>query len=149
MRTLAALLLASLAAGVAHAAPPDATDAFERAYATSFYAFDACGDGVAGRIYRQALVARLSQCPFTDTAKARFRERAALQRRKSSGAINAMIEQHGGVPNRLEGMTQTCNEHRAADAYRAVRSRLDQYAAGKATAEAVVPEPCEAETIRP
>ncbi len=133
----------------AQAAPPDHTDAFERAYATSFYAFDACGDGVAGRIYRQALSARLGQCPFSDAAKARFRERATMQRRKASGAINAMIEENGGLPNRLDGMTQTCHEQRSSDTYRAVRSRLDDYAAGKAPVAAIVPEPCEAEIISP
>jgi hypothetical protein len=148
MRTITTLVLLCLA-GAAAAAPPDRTDAFESAYATSFYAFDACGDGVAGRLYRQALAARLSQCPFTDAAKARFRERSTLQRRKSSGAINAMIEQNGGLPTRLEGMSQTCHEQHSSDAYRALRSRLDDYAAGKATAQSIVPESCEAETISP
>src|SRR4051794_10728092 len=57
------------------------TDAFDRAYAASFYEFDACGDGLAGRIYRNALVEKLKQCPFSAPAKQRFQIKAAAQRR--------------------------------------------------------------------
>lgn len=49
------------------------TEAFDKAYAASFPEFDACGDGIAGRIYRNALTAKLRRCPFSAEAKKGFR----------------------------------------------------------------------------
>ena len=127
----------------------DRIDAFEQAYGASFFEFDACGDGLSGRIYRQALTDRLMHCPFTDAAKARFRTRAAMQRRKSGEIIRELIEQTGGMPMRLEGMTRTCREQMDSPEYQAVRSRLDAYSAGTASRDDVVPSPCDADRITP
>ena len=113
--------------------------AFEQAYGASFFEFDACGDGLSGRLYRQALTDRLMHCPFTDAAKARFRTRAAMQRRKSGEIIRELIEQTGGMPVRLEGMTRTCREQMDSPEYQAVRARLDAYSAGAAGRDDVVP----------
>jgi hypothetical protein len=127
----------------------DRTDAFEQAYGASFFEFDACGDGLSGRLYRQALTDRLMHCPFTDAAKARFRTRAAMQRRKSGEIIRELIEQTGGMPVRLEGMTRTCREQMDSPEYQAVRARLDAYSAGAAGRDDVVPTPCDAARITP
>jgi hypothetical protein len=127
----------------------DRTDAFEQAYGASFFEFDACGDGLSGRLYRQALTDRLMHCPFTDAAKARFRTRAAMQRRKSGEIIRELIEQTGGMPVRLEGMTRTCREQMDSPEYQAVRLRLDAYSAGAAGRDDVVPGPCDADRITP
>ena len=127
----------------------EATAAFEQAYAASFYTFDACGDGVAGQLYRKALIARFAQCPFTAASRDRFRQRTALQRRKSSALIRQEIEQNGGLPPRLEGMSLTCHEQRTSADYGSFRDRLERFAAGTAAAEAVIPEPCGADTISP
>ena len=133
----------------ANPVPLEATAAFEQAYAASFYTFDACGDGVAGQLYRKALIARFAQCPFTAASRDRFRQRAALQRRKSSALIRQEIEQNGGLPPRLEGMSLTCHEQRTSADYRSFRDRLERFAAGTAVAETVIPEPCGADTISP
>jgi hypothetical protein len=125
------------------------TNAFEKAYAASFYQFDACGDGIAGRSWRSALVARLRQCPFSNAAKVRFLARAAEQRRKSTGQINKLIETNGGLPVRLAGMTRTCREQMDSPEYRDVRTRLDAFAAGRLPADAVVAQPCDAAEIDP
>jgi hypothetical protein len=127
----------------------DRTDAFEQAYGASFFEFDACGDGLSGRLYRQALTDRLMHCPFTAAAKARFRTRAAMQRRKSGEIIRELIEQTGGMPVRLEGMTRTCREQMDSPEYQAVRSRLDAYSTGAASRDDVVPSPCDADRIAP
>jgi hypothetical protein len=124
-------------------------DAFEKAYGASFYEFDACGDGIAGRIYRSALTDKLKQCPFSEAAKKRFQLRAAAQRRKSSQAMAKMIEDNSGLPIRLEGMTRTCHEQSGSPEYRLVRGRLDDYAAGKSGPDTVVPQPCDAAEITP
>jgi hypothetical protein len=125
------------------------TDAFEQAYGASFYQFDACGDGIAGRIYRRALSDKLKQCPFSDAAKKRFQLRAAAQRRKSSQVMAKMIDDIGGLPVRLEGMTRSCREQSDSPEYRLVRGRLDDYAAGKSGSDAVVTQPCDADEIVP
>jgi hypothetical protein len=125
------------------------TDAFEKAYGASFYEFDACGDGIAGRIYRSALTDKLKRCPFSEAAKQRFQVRAAAQRRKSSQAMDKLIESTGGLPVRLEGMSRSCHEQGDSPEYRAVRTRLDAYAAGKIGVDAVVAQPCDAAEIAP
>jgi hypothetical protein len=147
------LVLAAIPMGSATVTADEAgagsTAAFDKAYAASFYQFDACGDGIAGRIYRNALAAKLKQCPFSAEAKARFQVRSAAQRRKSSQVMAKLIEDNGGLPVRLDGMTRTCREQMDSPEYRTVRSRLDDYTAGKAGPDTVVPQPCDAAEITP
>jgi hypothetical protein len=154
---LCLLILAGMPTGVGPANADDApgtptmerTDAFEKAYGASFYEFDACGDGIAGRIYRSALADKLKQCPFSESAKKRFQARATAQRRKSSQAMAKLIEDHGGLPMRLEGMTRSCREQFDSPEYRQVRSRLDEFSAGRLASDAVVTQPCDAAEINP
>ncbi len=150
-RTVLALVAigALWCAPVAAQTPSDKTDAFEQAYAASFYTFDACGDGVAGRIYRNVLVARFAQCPFSEAARARFRSRTVLQRRRSSQMISRTIDEHDGVPVQLEGMRMTCREQRSSAEYRELRERLARFEAGAAGTESVIPEPCGAGSFTP
>jgi hypothetical protein len=133
----------------AETAALDRTHAFEQAYGASFFDFDGCGDSLSGRIYRQALVDKLMHCPFTDDAKARFRNRSTMQRRKSAAMIGQMIEQTGGLPVRLQGMSRTCREQMDSPDYEAIRSRLEAYAAGTASRDDIVPLPCDASQIAP
>ncbi len=149
MRAL--LLLAAVCAGLApaRADEPAQTRAFEAAYAASFYQFDACGDGLAGRAYRQALSQKVAQCPFTPDVKKRFVLRAAAQRKKSGEAMAKLIDDKGGLPVRLDGMTRTCREQMESPEYQAVRTRLDDFTAGKAGADSVIPAPCDAAEITP
>ena len=125
------------------------TDAFERAYAASYYRFDACGDELAGRTYRNALVEKLAQCPFSAAAKARFKMRSAAQRHKSREVIAKIIEDNGGLPVRLDGMTRTCREQMEDFEYRSVLDRLNTFSAGKLDAATVIPGPCDAVEITP
>ena len=106
------LMLAApvLAAADEPATPVDATQAFETAYAASFYEFDACGDGLSGRSYRRALSEKVAQCSFPADVKTRFVLRAAAQRQKSAKVMAKLIEDNGGLPVRLGGMTRTCRE---------------------------------------
>jgi hypothetical protein len=147
---LSCLLVVATAAYAEDAVKPlERTDAFEQAYAASFYEFDACGDGLGGRIYRTALSDRVRQCPFSDTAKKRFQMRAAAQRRKSSQMMAKLIEDHGGLPVRLDGMTRSCREQADSAEYRLVRSRLDDFSAGKLGSDGVVTQACDAPEITP
>jgi hypothetical protein len=129
--------------------PLERTDAFRQAYGASFYQFDACGDGIAGRTYRSALVEKLKQCPYSAETRKRFQAWSAAQRRKSSQVMAKLIEDNGGLPMRLQGMTRSCHEQMDSPEYRLIRSRLDDYASGKAGVDAVVPQPCDAAEITP
>ena len=150
MRPLCVLLACAFAAlASARADEPAQTRAFEAAYAASFYQFDACGDGLAGRAYRQALSRKVAQCPFPADVKQRFVQRAAAQRKKSGDMMAKLIEDTGGLPVRLDGMTRTCREQRDSADYRAVRARVDDFAAGKTGADSVVPQACDAAEVVP
>lgn len=150
---LAAMVALPAAAQAQPASAPPAAyehiEAFDRSYATSFYTFDACGDAVSGRLYRQALVERFNNCPFSTPVKQRFRQRIAAQRHRSGEVIESMIEAHGGLPVRLEGMAMSCREQQATPDYVALRARLEQYSKGAVEAGAIVPAACDADLITP
>ena len=148
MRLTIALALALLPAA-ACAAPPDDAGAFDRAFAASFYTFDACGDAKYGLIFRKALAARFAQCPFSEMARQAHQQRSALQAKKSRDRIKALIEETGGVPMRLPGMSQTCRERQAEPDYVAARAKLDRYSDGELKLADLLPAGCDADVIAP
>nr|WP_294505697.1 hypothetical protein [uncultured Rhodopila sp.] len=144
------MLAAPVGAAADEAAKPaDTTGAFETAYAASFYEFDACGDGLSGRTYRRALSEKVAHCPFPADVKQRFVQRAAAQRQKSAKAMAKLIEDNGGLPVRLEGMTRTCREQSETPEYQAIRARLDAFSVGKLGVDGVVAAACDAAEINP
>jgi len=124
-------------------------DAFERAFAVSTYTFDACGDPLAGRMFRRALAERFAQCSFSPEARSDFRRRTGLQLAKTREVMNSMIETHGGLPMQLDGMATTCHAQQAGDDYKQLRARLEQYSQGTLPAEAIIAAPCDAPDIQP
>lgn len=60
-----------------------------------------------------------------------------------------LIEDQGGLPMRLEGMTRTCREQMDSPEYQEVRGRLDKFASGKAGPDVVFAQPCDAAEITP
>ena len=149
-RAFAGLLALALCGAAPSDGPAlDHPEAFERAFATSSYTFDACGDPLAGRLFRRALTERFAQCPFTPEARSRFQQRTRIQLAKSRRMVEEMVETHGGLPVRLDGMGMTCHEQQADGGYRRFRERLDQYAQGGLSAEAVITAPCDAPEITP
>ena len=145
----AAVLMLLLCAPAFAQTALDRTDAFERSFAESFYTFDACGDGLAGRIYRRALQERFAACPFTPAARTRYGGRIRAQGAKSRQAIEDMIEERGGLPVQLGGMSTTCRAQQADDGYRRLRAQLEAYSTGSLPADAVLPAPCDAAGIGP
>lgn len=146
-----AALLAAGAAARAQAPPPALEDpgAFERGFAVSLYQFDACGDAVAGRAFRRALAERVSRCPFTAAARARYGERTRAQLLKARERMAALVEENGGMPRELPGMETTCRAQQASGAYRDLRALLERYTEGAAAAEAVIPAACDAADVLP
>ena len=145
-------LLAGAAAGAQPAsetAPLQRTEAFERGFATSLYVFDACGDPLAGRMFRRALAERVAQCPFSAKARAGYERRTALQQAKAREAMRSMIERQGGLPMRLDGMNATCHAEQASADYQALRSRLQAFDEGRVDAAAIIGKACDTEQITP
>jgi hypothetical protein len=146
-------LVVSLSAMLASAAPAagELADpaAFEQGFTVSLYQFDACGDALAGRMFRRALAERFAQCPFTPEARALYRQHTDATFARARRTMNKIIEANGGLPRQLEGMPMTCHELQAREDYRAFRALLERYAEGSASAEAVIPSACDAAGIMP
>jgi hypothetical protein len=148
----AALLLA--AAGPAQEKSPQEkplqdTEAFERGFAISLYQFDACGDPLAGRMFRRALTDRFDHCPFSPEARNRYRDRTRAELARVRERMQRMVEENGGLPRELAGMSTTCHAQQASAPYREFRALLERYAGGAVPAEAVIPAPCDAADIMP
>lgn len=126
--------------------PLDRTDAFVRSFAESF---DACGDGLAGQIYRRALQERFAACPFIPATRSRYSSRLRTQGAKSRRATKDMIEHRGGLPVQLEGMNATCHAQQADEDYRRLRNQLQAYSAGSLPPTAILPSACDAAAIGP
>lgn len=154
---VSALALPLLLAGAALAQPAsrpaaealDDTAAFERGFAVSLYQFDACGDPVAGRMFRQALAERFARCPYTAAARDRFARRSRAEETKVRRTLAELVEREGGLPRQLAGMAETCHAQQASEAYRTFRDRLEAYARGEVPAAAILPAACDAGDILP
>ena len=140
---------AAVAQPTTERAPLQRTEAFERGFATSLYVFDACGDPLAGRMFRRALAERVAQCPFSPEARARYARRTRLQQAKAREAMRSMVESRGGLPMRLDGMAHTCHAEQNSEAYQILRGKLQAFDAGRADAAAVVGSACDAEDVMP
>lgn len=127
----------------------ESPSAFERAFAVSLFEFDACGDPLAGRMFRRVLAERLAQCSFSSEARARYRQRTRAQQSKVQDWMESLIETRGGLPVQLDGMSMTCHAQQASDSYREFRDRLEQYTQGKLPAQAIIGAPCDASDIAP
>lgn len=146
---LAGLGLALGMATSASAAPAESTDAFERAFATSLYVFDACGDGDHGVLFRRALTERMAQCSISRDALERFQRRTAVLLKNEKDRLNKAILERGGYPDRIEGMPGTCHEHQTSPGYVQLRDKLNQYSEGLATFDAIIPGDCDAQDFSP
>ncbi|TDH59847.1 hypothetical protein E2C06_25045 [Dankookia rubra] len=142
-----ALLLASPVA--AQAPQLDDPTAFERGFAVSLYQFDACGDALAGRMFRRALAERFAQCPFSKEARSHYQQQTRAEFQRVRERMQRLIEDNSGMPRELVGMSTTCHAQQSSDGYRDFRALLERYQAGGATAEAVIPAACDAADIAP
>jgi hypothetical protein len=100
-------------------------------------------------MFRKVLAAKMALCPIPDDAVKRYHERTALLLKKERERMDKIIEERGGLPNKIEGMTTTCHEQQSTPAYVQMRDKLDAYVEGKTEANAVIPGGCDAETFAP
>jgi len=125
------------------------TSAFEHACSTSFYEFDACGDGFTGRLFRKALADKLAHCPFTAGARSSYAKHATAIRTKLSATIESMVDSNGGLPVQLEGMPITCHEQRNSETFQHLTEALKQYASGQRSVDTVIPAKCDDADVLP
>lgn len=130
-------------------APAETTDAFEQAFATSLFVFDACGDGDHGVIFRRALAEKMAQCAISQKALERYRRRTALLLHNERERMNDAILKRGGYPDRIEGMPGTCHEHQVSPGYVQIRDKLNRYSEGLANFDDIIPGDCDAENFSP
>jgi hypothetical protein len=142
---------ALLLAGPVAAQAPQLDDpaAFERGFAVSLYQFDACGDALAGRMFRRALAERFAQCPFSPAARSHYQQQTRAEFQRVRERMKQLVEENGGLPRELVGMSTTCHAQQVSDGYRDFRTLLERYQAGGATAEAVIPAACDAADVMP
>ncbi|MFC7475482.1 hypothetical protein ACFQS7_14015 [Dankookia sp. GCM10030260] len=140
-----------LVAGSAVAQAPQLANpaAFERGFAVSLYQFDACGDALAGRMFRRALAERFAQCPFSPAARSHYQQATRTEFARVRERMKQLVEENGGMPRELVGMSTTCRAQQAGEGYRDFRALLERYQAGDVTAEAVIPAACDAANIMP
>jgi hypothetical protein len=156
-RSLTAILVLSLMFGAvsrvawSQSTSESLTDptAFEVAYSLSFMAYDECGDGEAGRLFRRAVVERFEQCPFTPEAKARFQVfRLETLEHLASEYAQAWAQEVKPDPLRMggfnsDGTPASCEDHRRTPRYTQRRDQLLRYDRGEITAEEVLTDPCD------
>ena len=142
---------ALLLAGTAAAQTPqlDNPTAFERGFAVSLYQFDACGDALAGRMFRRALAERFAQCPFSPAARSHYQQQTRAEFQRVRERMQRLIEDNSGMPRELVGMSTTCHAQQASEGYRSFRALLERYQAGSATVQAVIPASCDAADVMP
>ena len=145
-----ASILAVLSFGAAKAEPSlTDTGAFERANVASYYNLDACGDSLDGRLYRRALQERFLNCPFTDESRAHYARWSQAEFRHSRELMAKVIDDNGGLPERLPGRSQTCHEQLDTPAAAHLRESLQKYAGGQISAATVLPAACDASSVDP
>ena len=84
-----------------------------------------------------------------EQAREAHRRRDVLQAKKSRDLIKKLIDETGGVPVRLPGMSETCRQCQSGPDYVEARAKLEQFSQGKLKPEDIVSEPCDAETATP
>ena len=100
-------------------------------------------------MFRRALAAKMAQCPIPEDALERYRRRAALLLKRERDRIKRIVEERGGLPDRIEGMSVTCREHQDSPAYVEMRDKLDAYVEGRMAPEAIIPGGCDAPAFTP
>lgn len=130
-----------LAQTAAPATPSGELDGFTRQYNLTF-ALDECGDPLLGEQYRRALADKLNACPFDPKARSRALAGAEKDAAIEKQVIAEYLKEHHSLPERLDGMKQSCKEMLKLDQINDLRTRLQSYSDGKIGPDAALPDPC-------
>lgn len=115
----------------------------------TFYGYDACGDRRLGELYRAAILDKFDHCPFTDEAKRGFHSWASKTTQQSTDMLQSYVAEHGTLPDRPNGMRESCQEHRNTAAYEKAQRLLERYARGEMSADAFLTDPCDSKMGAP
>jgi hypothetical protein len=138
---LAALVVQPSGHSRATTAKLERIDAFQVAFGLSFQ-FDACGDSQLGEAFRRAILEKFGRCPFTDDAKSHFHSWTADESTREHALLQRYIADHGKLPDHLDGMKESCQDHRSSAEYLKTRKLLDQYTRREITADDIITDPC-------
>jgi len=108
----------------------------------SFYEFDVCGDGEAGRIFRRLVIEKIKACSYSAAAREKFRAHifntaeefaAALLLARAEGRLDQLkgppaMEEEKINPN---GGPKSCTEYLRMPTYLERRGRLMRYKRGE------------------
>jgi hypothetical protein len=140
--TVTLVLLAGSALAEKSATLTD-NNAFRAAYGLSYYGFDVCGDAADGQLYRKAVTEKFEHCPFTQAAKADFKQWSAATDAKVTADVKRYIAEHDKLPESLDEKKMQCRKEQATPAYQKTVALLAEYAKGAVKYDAVVPDPCD------
>jgi len=113
------------------------------------FVFDACGDQLSGEMFRRVLAAKMAQCPIPEDALKRYQQRTTVLLKMEKDRIKKIVEERGGLPDRIEGMTVTCHEHQTSPAYVGMLDKLNAYVEGRMAPDAIIPGGCDATAFTP
>jgi hypothetical protein len=122
--------------------PAPLPDGYIRQQSLTF-ALDECGDPALGELYRKALTDKLNACPFDARARAQAIEAAQQDGAKEKAAIADYLKTHKTLPERLEGMNQSCKDMLLMPQINDLRAKLQRYAKGEISLSVALPDPCE------
>ncbi|HVM86174.1 MAG TPA: hypothetical protein VMW18_19930 [Candidatus Binatia bacterium] len=105
----------------------------------SFFDFDACGDGEAGRVLRKLILEMVKACPYSAAAREAFRSNVArntedMLSRIFQARADGSLDQLKGPPELEEekvnpnGGPKSCKEYRETPRYIERRNLLMRYA---------------------
>ena len=117
----------------------NSTDGYDVQYAMT-YMVDVCGDTEFGKWNREAIVAKVEECPFTEAAKKNFYKKAL---RASNGIMAEMItyfKTHQTMPTKTYSETIICSELLSRPSVIGYKNKLKQYYSGKIKLDELVPD---------
>jgi hypothetical protein len=118
------------------------TDAFEIGFGMSF-SLDACGAPIEGDRFRKAIADKLDHCPLSAETKQHFQQRASALATNAKSSLDRYVTANGKLPDRLEGMKESCADFLRSDEYLRLRRLLQQYADGEITYESIITDRCD------
>jgi hypothetical protein len=100
-------------------------------------------------MFRKALAAKMALCPIPEEAMKRYQQRTAFLLKKEQDRIKKIVEERGGLPDKIEGMTVTCHEQQSSPAYVQLHEKLDAFVEGKTEPNAIIPGGCDSASFTP
>jgi hypothetical protein len=129
LRILALCIAAFMLPTFSFAGELTRTDGFDVEYIVTFV-FDACGDTSYGQWYRQAIMAKVEACPFTEAARKGFYVNVAHSVDDTLSELITYVDTHKSMPPEFLGerlSKEQCSKIIAQPSTIAFKKKLDQF----------------------